>query len=95
MELIYYCVDYSAVKMKTPSWIFSALLCSVIALPMCTGFFREEPRLIELKGIVGSFVVFNCKIQFPLESPMPYILHWFKEVSDWMRGLFLAKMCSK
>lgn len=46
------------------------------------GYFEEKRKPQYLDGLVGSFVVFNCKIQFPLDTPLPYILHWYKDVSD-------------
>lgn len=30
---------------------------------------------------IGEYVVFNCHLDFPHEIPIPYILHWNRDVS--------------
>ncbi|GAB0089249.1 Protein borderless [Sergentomyia squamirostris] len=48
---------------------------------------------IYLESEVGSYVVFNCRIDFPLDTPIPYILHWNKDgknVFSWYDGVLSA-----
>ena len=60
--------------------VFVALLiCG--CLSVTSGYFSEKKKPVYLDGLVGSFVVFNCKITFPLDTPVPYSLHWYKDVS--------------
>lgn len=35
-----------------------------------------------MESQVGSYVVFNCALEFPHETEIPYILHWNKDVSN-------------
>lgn len=59
------------------------IICGCLA-PSTSGYFEEKRKPVYLDGLVGSFVVFNCKIQFPLDTPVPYTLHWYKDVSiEW------------
>lgn len=36
---------------------------------------------IYLDARVGSYVVLNCPLDFPQDIPIPYIVHWHKDVS--------------
>lgn len=36
---------------------------------------------IYLDAKVGSYVVLNCPLEFPQDIPIPYIVHWHKDVS--------------
>lgn len=36
---------------------------------------------IYLDAKVGSYVVLNCPLDFPQDIPIPYIVHWHKDVS--------------
>lgn len=49
--------------------------------------------LVNLEAKVGSHVVFNCRIDFPYDYDIPYIIHWSKDVSKvrWIR--FWVKIC--
>lgn len=35
-----------------------------------------------LEAEVGSYVIFNCALEFPHETEIPYVLHWNKDVSS-------------
>lgn len=37
--------------------------------------------LVNLEAKVGSHVVFNCRVDFPYDYDIPYIIHWSKDVS--------------
>lgn len=63
--------------MALSSWMLLLVFCA----PLANGYFEEKRRPVYLGGLVGSYVVFNCKIKFPLDTPVPYILHWYKDVS--------------
>lgn len=39
----------------------------------------KEPHY--LTAGVGEYVVFNCDLDFPHETPIPYILQWNRDVS--------------
>lgn len=43
---------------------------------------EERKKPVFLEGRVGSYIVFNCPIEFPQDIPIPYILHWFRGVSN-------------
>lgn len=68
-------------ELRIVNWWLGAIILSSICAQFSSGYFEEKRRPIYLNGLVGSFVVFNCKIQFPLDTPLPYILHWYKDVS--------------
>lgn len=36
---------------------------------------------IYLDAKVGSYVILNCPLDFPQDIPIPYIVHWHKDVS--------------
>lgn len=36
---------------------------------------------IYLDAKVGAYVVLNCPLDFPQDIPIPYIVHWHKDVS--------------
>lgn len=61
-------------------------LCVVlVALTICIvqvhGFYEEQfKKPIYLEAKVGSYVVFNCPLEYPQEIAIPYILHWNKDV---------------
>ncbi|KAM8718185.1 hypothetical protein ACLKA7_004832 [Drosophila subpalustris] len=40
---------------------------------------RDHRRQTNLEAKVGSHVVFNCYIDFPYDSPIPYVVHWSKD----------------
>ena len=42
---------------------------------------EEEKEPSYLTAAVGEYVVFNCDLDFPHEIPIPYILHWNRDVS--------------
>ncbi|CAD7080232.1 unnamed protein product [Hermetia illucens] len=50
----------------------------------------EEPRQPSyLEAKVGSYVVFNCPVDFPQDIVIPYVLHWSKDgqkVFSWYDG---------
>lgn len=39
----------------------------------------KEPNY--LTAGVGEYAVFNCDLDFPHETPIPYILQWNRDVS--------------
>lgn len=41
----------------------------------------EDKDSNNFTAAVGDYVVFNCHLDFPHEIPIPYILHWNREVS--------------
>ncbi|KAL2732605.1 protein borderless isoform X2 [Vespula maculifrons] len=42
---------------------------------------EEETEPNYLTAAVGEYVVFNCDLDFPHETPIPYILQWNRDVS--------------
>ncbi|XP_063709188.1 protein borderless [Culicoides brevitarsis] len=50
-------------------------------------------RAAYLEGRVGEHVIFNCHIDFPQDTPIPYVLHWLKDgkmIFSWDDGVFNA-----
>lgn len=50
-------------------------------LPHHTYHGDSSKGLVNLEAKVGSHVVFNCRIDFPYDYDIPYIIHWSKDVS--------------
>lgn len=42
---------------------------------------EEEKEPNYLSAGVGEYAVFNCDLDFPHETPIPYILQWNRDVS--------------
>lgn len=66
-------------------WL-AAAAAALLALLMgasCASGARDHRRQTNLEAKVGSHVVFNCYIDFPFDSPIPYLVHWSKDVSSW------------
>ncbi|KAH8357021.1 hypothetical protein KR200_002319 [Drosophila serrata] len=62
-------------------WL-TAAVAALLALLMgasCTSGARDHRRQTNLEAKVGSHVVFNCYIDFPFDSPIPYLVHWSKD----------------
>lgn len=58
-----------------------SLLLIILNISAVHSSYEEYRRPTYLEGRVGGFVVFNCHIDFPQEDePIPYIMHWKKEV---------------
>lgn len=62
------------------------LLSVFLVLESCTVECLMEVEIANkkatyLEGQVGSYVVFNCALEFPHETEIPYVLHWNKDVS--------------
>ncbi|XP_022231604.2 protein borderless isoform X2 [Drosophila obscura] len=60
----------------------STLIIALLAFLMsvsCTGGARDHRRQTNLEAKVGSHVVFSCYIDFPFDSPIPYVVHWSKD----------------
>ncbi|KAL0267467.1 UNVERIFIED_CONTAM: hypothetical protein PYX00_009725 [Menopon gallinae] len=54
----------------------------------------QERKAAYLTAAVGEAVVFNCRLDFPHDIVIPYILHWNKEgetVFSWYQGILSAK----
>jgi len=59
-----------------------ALLAIILLMNIsCTSAVRDHRRQTNLEAKVGSHVVFNCYIDFPFDAPIPYLVHWTKDVS--------------
>lgn len=42
---------------------------------------EEDKEPIYLSAGVGEYAVFNCDLDFPHETPIPYVLQWNRHVS--------------
>ncbi|KAH8260381.1 hypothetical protein KR026_010586, partial [Drosophila bipectinata] len=60
------------------SSIACAFLAFLMGLSSACGA-RDHRRQTNLEAKVGSYVVFNCYIDFPYDSPIPYLVHWSKD----------------
>lgn len=58
------------------------LLLALLMNTSCVECARDHRKQTNLEAKVGSHVVFNCYIDFPYDSPIPYIVHWSKDVSS-------------
>lgn len=66
------------------------LLINVVSVMCFMDLEQLNRKATYLEGKVGSHVVFNCPLDFPTDSPIPYVLRWLKDVS--FRKLF-CKLC--
>ncbi|XP_023166123.2 protein borderless [Drosophila hydei] len=55
------------------------LLLALLMNTSCVACARDHRKQTNLEAKVGSHVVFNCYIDFPYDSPIPYIVHWSKD----------------
>uniref|UniRef100_T1PJJ1 Fibronectin type III n=1 Tax=Musca domestica TaxID=7370 RepID=T1PJJ1_MUSDO len=65
------------------------LLMSVSCVAVCTGARHDRQKTTHLEAKVGSYVVFNCYIDFPYDLPIPYVVHWSKDdkrIFTWFEG---------
>lgn len=60
----------------------SLLLLTLLMNISCVACARDHRKQTNLEARVGSHVVFNCYIDFPYDSPIPYVVHWSKDVSQ-------------
>lgn len=62
--------------------IFKLSLLLILNISAVHSLYEEYRKPTYLEGRVGSHIVFNCHIDFPQEDvPIPYVLHWKKDVS--------------
>lgn len=69
---------------RIPSFVY---VCVVIAIQLCAiqcyveiDFVNRKATYLEAK--VGSYVVFNCPLEFPHEIEIPFAVHWNKDSSS-------------
>uniref|UniRef100_A0A1A9ZJ19 Uncharacterized protein n=1 Tax=Glossina pallidipes TaxID=7398 RepID=A0A1A9ZJ19_GLOPL len=67
------------------SWHTLLLLSSVtlfhlISLSCVWCVRHDHHKTTHLEAKVGSYVVFNCYIDFPYDLPIPYVVHWSKDL---------------
>ncbi|XP_030565009.1 protein borderless isoform X1 [Drosophila novamexicana] len=55
------------------------LLLVLLMNTSCVACARDHRKQTNLEAKVGSHVVFNCYIDFPYDSPIPYVVHWSKD----------------
>lgn len=72
-------------RMQTFVKCFFVNACILLSLKLCAvecvvevDLLHNEAEYLEAK--VGSYVVFNCPLDFPQEMQIPFILQWKKEV---------------
>ncbi|ETN58906.1 hypothetical protein AND_009500 [Anopheles darlingi] len=44
--------------------------------------YLDDRQPVYLEAKVGSYVVLDCPVDFPQDEPIPYVLHWNKDVSS-------------
>lgn len=49
--------------------------------------YLEDRPPVYLEAKVGSYVILNCPVDFPKNDPIPYVLHWNKDVSLYSRSI--------
>lgn len=59
----------------------ATLILSVLGIPLAMGYLEDRPP-VYLEAKVGSYVILNCPVDFPKNDPIPYVLHWNKDVSS-------------
>lgn len=67
----------------SPKINLNVLLLLLLFIIGANSFFDADilgNRPTYLEGKVGSYVVFNCPIDYPQDIEIPFILHWNKDV---------------
>jgi hypothetical protein len=73
--------DKSSRKYSDSFSILKLSLLLILNISAVHCLYEEYRKPSYLEGKVGSYVVFNCHIDFPQEDhPIPYILNWKKGV---------------
>lgn len=78
-----YIVIYHAMFSPTAPTVHSLIICWFASL-LFSAFgliLEEENEPNYLNAGVGEYEVFNCDLDFPHETPIPYILQWNRDVS--------------
>ncbi|XP_075152895.1 borderless isoform X1 [Haematobia irritans] len=68
------------------SSLFILMSISCVAV---SGARQDRQKLTNLEAKVGSYVVFNCYIDFPYDMVIPYVVHWSKDdkrIFTWFDG---------
>ncbi|XP_030380497.1 protein borderless [Scaptodrosophila lebanonensis] len=74
---------------KTTNVINVLLWLGLLINTSCVECARDLRKQTNLEVKVGSHVVFNCYIDFPYDSPIPYVVHWSKDnkkIFTWYEG---------
>lgn len=69
---------------SNPLTYFSCVAVALLMLLInisCVESTKDHLNPTNLEGKVGSYVVFNCRIDFPYDYRIPYVVHWSKDVS--------------
>lgn len=62
--------------------LFSSVLI-LISVSCVSGARQDRQKTTNMEAKVGSYAVFNCYIDFPYDLPIPYVVHWSKDVSKY------------
>ncbi|XP_055593072.1 protein borderless isoform X2 [Uranotaenia lowii] len=62
----------------TMAFTIIVLVGVIFSVPGALGYLEDRPP-VYLEAKVGSYVVFNCPVDFPKNDPIPYVLHWNKD----------------
>ena len=54
----------------------------LISVSCVSGARQDRQKTTNMEAKVGSYAVFNCYIDFPYDLPIPYVVHWSKDVSS-------------
>lgn len=68
-----YVYDYINVKLLHCNSLTNVLLT--------TGVSPDISNAVHITALLGESVVFNCGVDFPGDTPVPYVLQWEKKVS--------------
>lgn len=60
---------------------FVSLFLILISVSCVSGARHDRQKSTNMEAKVGSYAVFNCYIDFPYDFPIPYVVHWSKDVS--------------
>jgi hypothetical protein len=77
-----------AVQKNVTTFTIVSILVLVIANSVISvdsyldDYYNRKPKPTYAEAQVGSYVVFDCPINFPQDIPTTYILRWFKDVSN-------------
>lgn len=78
MERIVHMLTMTLRRIALPT---AMVLVITLGVAQQSSAYLEDRPPVYLEAKVGSYVILNCPVDFPKNDPIPYVLHWNKDVS--------------
>lgn len=69
------------VEIRNFTVLITLILMKIVLINCYVDLDYLNRKGVYLDARVGSYVVLNCPLDFPQDIPIPYIVHWHKDVS--------------